>query len=60
MALDSDSYYLAGSQEAEDALHAIFKPLVGAGPHADQTLHQLNQRFDGTGEAPANVFPTPQ
>lgn len=60
MALDPASYTLAGSQAAEDALAAIFKPMVGAGPHEDLTLHQLNQRIDGTGVAVDSVFPTPQ
>ncbi|MBB5167128.1 hypothetical protein [Mycobacterium sp. AZCC_0083] len=60
MALDPASYNLTGSQAAEDALAAIVKPLVGAGPHADFTLAQLNQRIDGTGTAPAHSFPTPQ
>jgi hypothetical protein len=60
MALDPATYTLAGSQAAEDALAAVVKPLVGAGPHSDLTVAELNQRFDGTGTAPAHVFPTPQ
>lgn len=58
--LQPGDYILTGSQEAEDALAAIWKPSVGAGPHADLTLAELNQRLDGTGAARPHVFPTPQ
>ncbi|ASR75949.1 hypothetical protein J4U02_gp101 [Mycobacterium phage Aziz] len=58
--LDPSDYNLSGSAAAETALEGIYKPLVGAGPHPDLTLAELNQRFDGTGTAPAHTFPTPQ
>lgn len=53
---------LTGSQDAEDALHAVVEPLVGAGDPAALTTAQLNQKWSGI--APAgwtdSVYPTPQ
>ncbi|QSM01142.1 hypothetical protein SEA_NANOSMITE_97 [Mycobacterium phage Nanosmite] len=58
--LDPSDYNLSGSAAAEAALEGIMKPLVGAGPHDDLTLEELNQRFDGTGTARPHTFPTRQ
>ncbi|QUU29292.1 hypothetical protein SEA_SLIMJIMMY_91 [Mycobacterium phage SlimJimmy] len=58
--LDPADYNLSGSQAAETALAGIMKPLVGAGPHDDLTVEELNQRFDGTGAPRPHTFPTPQ
>jgi hypothetical protein len=59
---DSIASKVAGSQDAEDTLHAFVEPLVGAADPAALTTAQLNQKWSGI--APAgwtdSVYPTAQ